>query len=400
MGVESAMSGKGQFWRAAALCGAICGLDSGVFATVLQSLSGLPSCTDVRLSLFAGVTMLGVLLSSLIGGRLSDAWGRRRALALALIVHIVGSLPLVVGIENWPVLYVSRVLQGFGLGLFYIVVPVYLSEMTPGNVRGRRVGAFQFALVATMLLGAVLGMLLRSHSLCFAVPMVLSGLLLPVVALLPESVHRDAREVAPVRLFERANLKPLFVATMVSVLIPLSGIGVVMDYSVTVFDRAGLGFMGTHVIDLAIKATNVALTVPALLLADRYGRRPLYVCGTVGMTIGLLLSMLAFMMGDAWNVLAAVGFLLYIAAFAFGPGVCSWLVMTEVLPPPARARGMSFAMTVKNIASFSVSSLFIPLMGVVGLTLAYGLLACFSAVYLLVALIAVKDDAAIGKRLS
>lgn len=392
-------AGKGQFWRAAALCGAICGLDSGFFATVLQSLAHLPSCTDMRLSFFAAVTMLGVLLASLTGGRISDQWGRRRALVLALVIHLIGSLPLVVRHEFWPVLYASRILQGLGLGLFFVVVPVYLSEMTPENVRGRRVGSFQLALVVTMLIGALLGTCLRSHTLCFAVPMVLSGLLLPVAALLPESVHRGERVVESVRLFDRAHLKPLFVATMVSVLIPLSGIGVVMDYSVTVFDRAGLGFLGAHIIDLAIKVTNVALTVPALLMADRYGRRPLYICGTAGMTLGLFLSVFAFMGGDAWNVLAAVGFLLYIAAFAFGPGVCSWLVMTEVLPPSVRARGMSFAMTAKNITDFGIYTLFIPLISARGTALAYGLLACFSAVYLLVALSAVKDGTSTGTRL-
>lgn len=381
----------GQFWRTAALCGAICGLDSGVFATVLQSLGRLPSCTDVRLSLFAGVTMIGVLLASLAGGRLSDGWGRRRVIGLGLAIHLIGSLPLVTGIENWSVLYVARVLQGLGIGLFYIVVPVYLSEMTPEGVRGRRVGAFQLAMVVTMLLGAVLGTCLRSHALCFAVPMILSALLLPLGWLLPEPMHRDAADAGSGRLFARVNIRPLCVATLVSVLIPLSGIGVVMDYSVTVFDRAGLGFLGTHAIDLAIKTTNVVLTVPALLLADRFGRRPLYVCGTAGMTAGLLLSALAFVLGDAWNALAAVGFLLYIAAFAFGPGVCSWLVMTEVLPQPVRARGMSFAMTVRNVICFVHTSAFIPLMGIMGMSFAYGLLAFCSAVYLLVALFAVKD---------
>lgn len=389
-GRSNETSAPGQLWRLAALCGAVCGLDSGIFATVLQSLSRLDSCTDVRLSFFAGVTMLGVLLASLAGGRLSDGWGRRRVIGLGLALNLAGSLPLVLGIACWPVLYVARSLQGLGLGLLYIAVPVYLSEMTPEAVRGRRVGSFQLMLVVTMLLGAVLGTCVGSHTLCFAVPAVLSGLLLPLGWLLPESVHRVADTVAPARLFTRDNARPLFVATAVAALIPLAGISPVMDYSVTVFDRAGLGFLGAHVIDLAIKTANVSLTVPALLLADRFGRRPLYVCGTAGMTAGLLLAVCAFALGEAWNMLAAVGFLLYIAAFAFGPGVCSWLVMTEALPLPVRARGMSFAMTVKTLVSFALASVFFPLVGTVGPASAYGLLAFFSAVYLLVALVAVK----------
>lgn len=380
----------GRFWQTAALCGAVCGLDSGVFATVIQSLSLLPTCTDLRLSLFAGVTMLGVLMASLVGGRLSDSWGRRRVIGLGLAVNFVGSLPLVLGTGSWPLLYASRVLQSLGLGLLYVAVPVYLSEMTPEAVRGRRVGAFQLMLVVTMLLGAVLGMCVRSHTWCFAVPTVLAAVLLPLGWLLPESVRRTAVEVADARLFTGANVRPLFVATLVAVLIPLSGIGVVMDCSVTVFDRAGLGFLGTHVIDLALKATNVALTLPALLLADRFGRRPLYVCGTAGMTAGLVLAVCAFALGDAWHILAAVGVLLYIAAFAVGPGVCSWLVMTEALPLPVRARGMSFALTAKTLVSFAVASAFFPLVGAVGPASAYGLLACFSAAYLLFALLALK----------
>ncbi|MBQ0032598.1 MAG: MFS transporter [bacterium] len=113
------------------------------------------------------------------------------------------------------------------------------------------------------------------------------------------------------------------------VLVPLSGIGPVLDYSVTLFKRAGLDGLGANGVDVLIKGVNLAMTFPALFLADRIGRRTLMIAGSLVMTIALVVTSFSFWSGGMVGALlvdyAAVtaiitGFLPFTTAFGLAGG--------------------------------------------------------------------------------
>lgn len=88
-------------WRLQAGCaawaGAVCGLDSGVFATAVSLVGEKTGWADFAISTFAGIGFLGTFLATIFGGRLADEIGRKRLILLGLVAYFIGSGGLVAG---------------------------------------------------------------------------------------------------------------------------------------------------------------------------------------------------------------------------------------------------------------------------------------------------------------
>jgi len=204
--------------------------------------------------------------------------------------------------------------------------------------------------------------------------------------------ERQAREVAARAGLSLFKTRGVWLALAIGVLVPLSGIGPVLDYSVMVFRRAEIGNLGAHGVDSLIKGVNLAMTFPALFLADRIGRRALMIGGALVMTVALAVTAFAFRMGGTVGaLLAAGGCVFYIAAFAVGPGVCMWLVIPESLPRSIRAKGMSAALLADYLAVTAIMTVFLPLTAHVGLGGGFLLLAVFSALLMFVSVFLLKE---------
>jgi SP family sugar:H+ symporter-like MFS transporter len=87
------------------------------------------------------VLQAGCFFGAMASFYVSDTFGRKKALIIADIIFIVGSLvqTLIFG-GNIAQLYVGRVIGGFGVGLISAVVPTYISENAPKEIRGRCIG--------------------------------------------------------------------------------------------------------------------------------------------------------------------------------------------------------------------------------------------------------------------
>ncbi|MCX4098860.1 MFS transporter [Nocardia sp. alder85J] len=113
--------------------------------------------------------------------------------------------------------------------------------------------------------------------------------------------------------------------------------------------------------------TNVAMTQASIALIDRAGRRPLLLISTAGMTVALLVLGASFRWElPGGSVTALICLLAFVAAFAIGAGPVVWLLVSELLPPPVRARGTGLCTIVNWIANFAVSQSFLPLIQGIG----------------------------------
>jgi MFS family permease len=75
----------------------------------------------------------------------------------------------------------------------------------------------------------------------------------------------------------------------------------------------------------------------------------------------------------------------FIAFFAFGPGVCVWLALTELMPTRIRSTGMGIAMVLNNGVAF-LSALFFPVVvGSKGFHMMFFIWAGFTVVYFITA---------------
>jgi MFS transporter, SP family, arabinose:H+ symporter len=94
--------------------------------------------------------LTGCLAGAVVSGWLSDRFGRKKLLILSALLFVAASLGTgASGSFNAFVLF--RILGGIGIGLASNLSPMYIAEITPGDVRGRFVSINQLTIVIGIL---------------------------------------------------------------------------------------------------------------------------------------------------------------------------------------------------------------------------------------------------------
>lgn len=122
--------------------------DLNTFAYVAPALTKTLGFTVPTVALVTSAGFLGMFIGAVLGGRFSDAIGRRRALIVATAVFSLGSLLNAAG-WNEPSFAVIRFITGVGLSAMTVAATTYVSETMPAARRGR----MQAAVMAIGLFG-------------------------------------------------------------------------------------------------------------------------------------------------------------------------------------------------------------------------------------------------------
>jgi len=102
---------------------------------------------------------------------------------------------------------------------------------------------------------------------------------------------------------------------------------------------------------------NIVFTVVAIFTADKWGRIPLLMVGSVGMAIGMFaLSILSFL--DIINILALIFIIIYTASFMMSWGPICWVLISEIFPNTIRSNAVAIAVAAQWISNYIVSSTF------------------------------------------
>jgi SP family sugar:H+ symporter-like MFS transporter len=154
------------------------------------------------------------------------------------------------------------------------------------------------------------------------------------------------------------------------------------------WEAVGFSEKNSLIITVITSVVNVVTTVVAILLIDRWGRRPLLLVGSAGMA--LTLGILAFVFGSAPldsagqpHLLGSIGIIALFAAntyvFAFGMswGPVVWVLLGEKFPNRIRAAALAVAASAQWVANWAISTTF-PILKNAGLGLAYGLYCTFA----------------------
>jgi sugar porter (SP) family MFS transporter len=394
-----------------ALGGLLFGYDTGVISGALLFIPN-----DFKLTPFLqGAIVAGLLLGAMIGaagaGRLSDRLGRRRLIMAAAVVFTGGAL-LAAFAPTVGVLIAARVIIGLAVGSAALVVPLYLAEIAPTEVRGAVASLNQLMVVGGILAAFIVNAILASSGnwrLMLGLAAVPSVILLAGMVFMPETprylVHageeKAAREVLEdlpgdeppgerieeireveeeesgtgLRGLWRAKwVRPaLLVASGLAVFQQLVGINTIIYYAPTTL--TGVGFAKTSAIyaNLIIGVVNVLMTVVAVRIIDRVGRKPMLYAGVAGMTgsllvLGISLSVLAtpHHPGDPAAIITLVCLGTFIASFAATWGPVVWVMIPEVLPLSVRGTAMGVAVCANWAANFLVSQTFPPLLSSLG----------------------------------
>jgi MFS transporter, SP family, sugar:H+ symporter len=395
-----------------ALGGLLFGYDTGVISGALLFIPNSFKLTPFLQGAIVAGLLLGAMIGAAFAGRLSDRLGRRRLIMIAAVVFTGGSLLAAFSPTVW-VLIAARFIIGLAVGSAALVVPLYLSEIAPAEVRGAITSLNQLMIVSGILAAFIVNAILASSGdwrLMLGLAAVPSVVLLVGMLFMPETprylVHtgeeesahqvledlpgdeRPEERIQEIRevdqeeesttglaaLWRAKWVRPaLLVATGLAVFQQLVGINTIIYYAPTTLTNVGFAKTSAIYANLIIGVINVGMTVIAIKIIDRVGRKPMLFAGVAGMAgsllvLGISLSVLPtpHHPSDPAAVITLVCLATFIASFAATWGPVVWAMIPEVLPLSVRGTAMGVAVFGNWAANFAVSQTFPPLLKALG----------------------------------
>ncbi|MBO7688458.1 MAG: MFS transporter [Kiritimatiellae bacterium] len=194
-------------------------------------------------------------------------------------------------------------------------------------------------------------------------------------------------------LFQRKYVLPFCISLAILICNQAIGFNAIQYFSIPMFMKAGLSQAVANAANLAVWLVPIPVTVVALWLVDRSGRKTLLKAGTIGMvaaligvaTVFLLLEKGIVSTGSFAGWTTVTGIALFVASFSIGPGVVVWLALSELMPGRIRANGMAIALFVNQMVAFAIADAFLPWQKACGYAVVFYSLAFFAFLYFLAA---------------
>lgn len=394
----------------ASLGGFLFGFDMAVISGVLPLVQKQFALSASQEGWFVSSALLGCIIGVALSGELSDRFGRKKPLILTAILFVASALGCAL-IPNLPGVIAFRILGGIGIGIASNVVPLYISEIAPAHIRGRLVTYYQFAvtlgiLVAYLSNAALLSGASTTHATTSGLSTLFNqevwrGMLgmgvLPAVLflfgllLIPESprwliqkghiaagtliiskingqaqTEIDPNQFASESNSNKSSYKELFApamrkALLIGILLPLfsqfSGINAIIYYGPRILGNAGISLSNSLISQVIFGVANVLFTLFAIWKVDSWGRRPLYLYGTAGAAISLILTGICFYFNATSSIWLLVCVLAFLAFFACSIGPLKFVVAAEIFPGAIRGRALAISIMVMWVADTIVGQI-------------------------------------------
>jgi MFS transporter, SP family, sugar:H+ symporter len=423
---------------AAAVGGFLFGFDSSVINGAVDAVQHNFGLNSAVTGLVVAIALLGCAVGAMIAGNLSDRWGRLKVMMLGSAMFLISSLGSafafgVIDLAFW------RVIGGLGIGIASVVAPAYIAEISPKQARGGLASLQQLAITlgifVALLSDAVFAWSAGGASevvwgmqawrwmfLVGIVPAAAYGLLAFTIPesprfLLSKGRTEEARTifaelVPPAQLDATVNelaqridedrnnagvsirgkalgLQPIvWTGIILSVFQQFVGINVIFYYSTTLWSSVGFDESNSFLISVATGILNVLVTLIAIALVDKVGRRPILLTGSIMMTAALATMALAFTFAtgsgsnvklpEPWGPIALVAANVFVIGFGASWGPLVWVLLGEIFPSRIRGKALGVAAGAQWIANFLITVSF-PVMSALSLPLTYGMYAFFAA---------------------
>ena len=405
----------------AAIGGVLFGFDTGVISGALLFIKQQWTLSATSQEFVVSAVLIGAMIGAALSGRIADSFGRKRTIIVTACIFAVGSIAAALA-KSVEMLIMSRVIIGVAIGIASFCVPLYISEVAPAKQRGALVSLNQLAITIGIFVSYFIDDIFAGVSsgwrymfLAGALPALFLGIgmiFLPRTPrwLMIKGKEDEARRVltsmgttddidADIRDIKRslgeeksAGWKellvpwlrmPLFIGIGIMFFQQITGINTVIYYAPTIFQMAGFK---SNVVAIAatagVGALNVIMTVVAIFLIDKIGRKPLLSIGLAGMIVALGILGLAFkeqaVLGDALKWVSIGSLLLYIASFAISLGPVAWLIVAEIYPLKIRGLAMSIATFSNWGFNFIVAGTFLTIVQKLGASTAFWIYAVLS----------------------
>ena len=332
----------------AGLGGLLYGIDVGIIAGALPYMEATSGLNAGQLSIIVAAVLLGSVISTLFAGMLSDLVGRKPMMIVSGLVF-VASIPMIALAEGFGPLVMGRLLQGVSAGLIGVVIPLYLAECLSAANRGKGTGVFQWLLTLGIVAAALIGygfsiwiggiekdgtleqlFAAKEHAWrwIFWVSM-LPGVVFVIGAFMvtesprwlfkrgkveatrsallrsrvPDQAEREIDEMRDTASAEasakatgtsggslrsRKYVIPFVLACVILACNQATGINSIIGYNATILIQAGLNDAQAHMGYVILTLVNFVMTMGAVALVDRKGRKFLLSIGTAGIIVSLI----------------------------------------------------------------------------------------------------------------
>ncbi|MEM1338604.1 MAG: sugar porter family MFS transporter [Bacteroidota bacterium] len=376
----------------AALAGFLFGFDTVVISGANQPIKELwdtnwflgDSVFTFHGIFIMSMALWGTVLGALFGGIPSDRLGRKKTLFWIGVLYFVSAVGSALAPEAYSFSF-FRFIGGVGVGASSVAAPVYISEISSAQNRGRLTAMYQFNIVFGILIAFISNYLigtLFSEEVAWrwmlgveGIPALLYTLFVtkipnsPRWLLLKErpdtivirslsllgiegnraqlmlseikvSLFESVQEKKE-KLFSGKYSKPLLLAFLLAFFNQLSGINFVLYYAPEILERAGLASGESLFSSISIGVINLIFTLLGIALIDKLGRKQLMYIGSLGYIISL--AMVGWCFYSAANsTLLLVFILVFIASHAIGQGAVIWVFISEIFPNKVRSYGQSW----------------------------------------------------------
>lgn len=424
----------GQVAMVATLGGLLFGYDTGVINGAIQPMSAELGLDSSHIGVVTSSLLVGAAIGAITIGKMADAIGRRKTILFLATLFLVGSIACSLA-PGLTILILGRVLLGLAVGGASTVVPVFLAELAPYEIRGSLSGRNEMMIVvgqlAAFIVNAILGNLWGHHDFIWRAMLAVCAL--PAVFLfigmlrMPESprwlltqgrkeeafeilatIRSEERAAAEVRDIERTIeseqtlvspsvssmlkdkwiIRIVFVGVALAVFQQLTGINSIMYYGSIVLEEAGFAANAALIANIAPGIIAVIGAFIALWMMERINRRTTVITGYSLVTVfHLLIGSSAFWLPEGsairpWVLLILiVGFVGSMQTFL---NVATWVLLSEIFPQQIRAFGMGFAVFCLWTVNAIVAYVFPVALDAVGLNNTFFGFAAINAVAVLV----------------
>ena len=404
----------------ATIGGFLFGYDTAIIAGCNSFIQLHFQLTPVMLGWVVSSALLGTLAGCVISGTITDRIGRKKSLLVAasfLGVSAIASMlsPQFLGSPEhalwltsdtgfaFNMLIIARVIGGIGVGITSVVAPVYISELSLPENRGKIVSIYQLSITLGILLAFFIDWFVLNRAGdgagvitneargiwkwlfveelwrgMFGTEIPIALLFFILLFFIPESPrwlvtkgrHAEAmktmisisgKELAETQMAEinemvkteKGGVRELFqpflrMPLLIGILVPmfshLSGIAAIMYFAPNIINEATQSVESSFLGAVLVGLVNSAFTFVAILNIERFGRRKLLLTGVIGAFISLTAVGVFFAIGSK---LILIPLLMYVASFAFSYGPIVWVIISEIFPN--RIRGLAV-----SISSFSL----------------------------------------------
>ena len=388
----------------AAMGGLMFGFDIAIISGAVPLIQPYFEWNELQLGWGVSSLLVGAIIGSLTSGILTDRFGRKKLLIIVALFFALTCAATALATSS-SVFIIARLVGGLSVGFASVLSPMYVAEVSPPEKRGMLVSVYQLAIVTGILVSYFINYTLlnvennwrwmfasgvapsvvffvglffipesprwlykagrKDESMSVLTKILGQELAKKEMAEIADSLKEASKSLSIKELFSSKFRRVMLVGFCLSVLIQVSGINTVIEYAPKILLAAGVEIKNALLQTSLIGLINFIFTFVAIFFIDKIGRRKLYLIGSIGMTVNLVLLAFAFYV-DLNDIFVLIFIMLFIAFFAACIGPVFWTLVSEIFPNRIRGAAVAFASFTQWVFNFLVVLLFPHFLSLIG----------------------------------